>query len=289
MTDYYSVPLKFLRFDELRANRRVSAYRHDINDQKAMKSLFACHQIDTVIHLAAQAGVRYSEVNPAAYATANLLGTTNMFEYAKQFSVKHVLYASSSSVYSGSTEMPYREDMVLARPLSYYAITKLTNEMMAEHLTRTSGIPTTGLRFFTAYGPMGRPDMAYWKFTEDILAGRTIKVYGDGNVMRDFTYCDDVTRAVELLLDTPSGDQVYNIGNSQPEKVTGMIAILEELLGKRAIIESTPLPASDPAMTFCDNTKLHEATGFRPSTSLRYGLEQFVTWYQETKHLIQKD
>ena len=288
LNDYYSVPLKFLRYDELRTHPQITAYPLDINDTRSMQAVFTKHQPSIVIHLAAQAGVRYSEVNPAAYATANVLGTTNVLEYAKKYGVEHVLYASSSSVYGGSMATSYSEDMLLPVPLSYYAVTKRTNEMSAELFTRTSGIPTTGLRFFTAYGPNGRPDMAYWKFTEDILAERPIKVYGHGLVMRDFTYCDDVAEAVARLLLQGNGSQIYNVGNHQPEKVTNMIDILSELLGKKAIVETAPLPAADPLRTCCDNTKLFRATGFKPTTSLLSGLTEFVNWYQVTKHMIQK-
>lgn len=284
MNDYYSTTLKFIRMDKLSTHERCSTYRLDITDPVGLDAIFRKHKPEIVIHLAAQAGVRYSEVNPIAYATSNMLGTTVVFDVSKRHDVKHVLYASSSSVYGGSHDLPYHEGIQLTQPLSFYAVTKQANEMTAKSFTTQTGIQATGMRFFTAYGPYGRPDMAYWTFTENILAGKPITLYN--GAYRDFTYCDDVAITVERLMDVSGDHQIYNIGNNSPVQVSDMISILENRLGVNAIIQRAPLPTSDPLVTACDNTKLYEATGFRPSTKLEDGLDAFVTWYLEAKDLI---
>lgn len=284
LNDYYSTALKFIRFDTLATHPRCKTYRQDITDSIGLNAIFKMHTPNVVIHLAAQAGVRYSEVNPIAYATSNMLGTTVIFDAAKRHNVEHVLYASSSSVYGGSHDLPYHEGIQLTQPLSFYAVTKQANEMTARSFTTQTGIPATGMRFFTAYGPYGRPDMAYWTFTENILAGRPITLYN--GAQRDFTYCTDVAIAVEKLMTVPDGHQLYNIGNSSPVHVSDMISILEHRLGIKANIQHAPLPTSDPLLTVCDNTKLYDAIGFKPSTSLVDGLDAFVTWYLEAKDLI---
>lgn len=283
MNSYYSKSLKFLRMDANRVHPRCATYQHDITDAVGLNVIFYHHNPEIVIHLAGQAGVRYSEVNPVEYARSNMLGTTVVFDVAAKNNVKHILYASSSSVYGGLTP-PWNEAMRLEMPLSFYAVTKQANEMTAESFTRNTGIPTTGLRFFTAYGPAGRPDMAYWKFTENILNNQPIQLYG--NVYRDFTYCDDVAIAVEKLMDVPNGHEIYNIGNSRPTLVRDMIEILEEKLGVVANIQIVTRPVSDPLMTAADTTKLYRAIGWTPDTSIDDGLDAFVAWYLEHKDMI---
>jgi UDP-glucuronate 4-epimerase len=283
MNSYYSTVLKHLRLDLNQVHTRCKVYRHDISDEIGLNVIFYHHTPEIVIHLAAQAGVRYSEVNPIAYAKSNMLGTTVVFDVAKKNGVKHILYASSSSVYGG-LEPPFSEDMPLVQPLSFYAVSKQTNEMTASNFTSLTGIPTTGLRFFTAYGPYGRPDMAYWKFTDNILKSQPITLYGD--VMRDFTYCDDVAIAVEKLMAVPNGHQVFNVGNSQPVLVRDMITCLEERLNMTAIVEIVERPASDPLVTACVNTRLQQAINWVPDTPIAVGLNAFVTWYLEYKDLI---
>lgn len=284
LNNYYTPSLKYIRIDTLTANPRCVKYIQDITDPTGLSAIFKTHKPNVVIHLAAQAGVRYSEINPIAYATSNLLGTTVVFDISKRHNVEHVMYASSSSVYGGSHDLPYNESSRLSQPLSFYAVTKQANEMTAKSFTTLTGIPSTGLRFFTAYGPYGRPDMAYWSFTESILANKPITLYN--GAQRDFTYCADVAIAVEKLINVQSDHQIYNIGNNSPVQVSDMISILENLLGRPANVQRASLPASDPLITACDNTKLYQATGFRPSTSLADGLKQFVTWYLEAKDLI---
>lgn len=280
MNDYYDVTLKTQRVKAL-SQIGVPFIKADITHSSALDSAFALNQFDTVIHLAAQPGVRYSLVNPQAYIHSNILGMTEILEVSKRHEVDHVMYASSSSVYSGNTTYPSSETDVMQTPLSLYAITKQTNEMQAELFSDQTNIPTTGLRFFTAYGPMGRPDMAYWAFTEKILAGHPIPVYR-GSLSRDFTYCGDVAEAVVRLLVIPRAiHRVINIGNNRPAPVIRLVNILEDLLGRDAHIDVLERPCSEPIRTCCNNDLLFELTGFRPETDFRYGLEQFVTWYTQ--------
>lgn len=283
MNSYYSTSLKFLRLDTNAAHPRCTTYRHDITDAVGLNVIFYHHKPEVVIHLAAQAGVSYSVVNPVSYAKSNMLGTAVVFDVAKNNEVKHILYASSSSVYGGLTP-PWSESMQLEMPLSFYAVTKQANEMTASSFTTNTSIPTTGLRFFTVYGPYGRPDMAYWKFTDAILTGQPITLYPD--TVRDFTYCDDVALAIEKLIDKPDGHQLFNVGNSSPVPVADMISILETRLGIEANIQYGIRPASDPLYTAADTSKLYGAIGWKPDTSLSDGLDAFVTWYLEAKDLI---
>lgn len=282
LNDYYAVSLKNLRVNELN-KMGVSFIRADITSSIALDTSFTMHKFDTVIHLAAQAGVRYSLINPQAYIHSNVLGTTEILEASKRHGIDHFMYASSSSVYGGNTAYPSSESDVLATPLSLYAITKQTNERQVELFTGQTGIPSTGLRFFTAYGPMGRPDMAYWTFTEKLLAGEPLPLYR-GGLSRDFTYCDDVSEAVVRLLVTPRAThRVINIGNNRPAPVMRMINILEDLTGCNANIDLREMPLTEPMLTCCNNDLLFETTGFRPETDLRTGLEEFVKWYTKQR------
>jgi UDP-glucuronate 4-epimerase len=282
MNDYYDVSLKNQRANAL-IKLGIPFVKADITNAGALDSAFAHHEIDTVIHLAAQAGVRYSLINPQAYIHSNILGMNEILQASARHNVEQVLYASSSSVYGGGRSTEMSELDTLKTPLSLYAITKQTNEQQAELFTAQTSIPTLGLRFFTAYGPMGRPDMAYWTFTEKMLAGEPIPVYG-ADLWRDFTYCGDVAEAVARLLVVPRGNhRVVNIGNNNPAPVMRMINHLEFLLRVRARIDFQKCPATEPTRTNCNNELLYELTGFRPQTGLQEGLEKFVTWYKESK------
>jgi len=282
LNDYYDVGLKNKRVEEL-VKLGIPFVKADITNAGALDSAFAQHQIDTVIHLAAQAGVRYSLVNPQAYIHSNILGMTEILQASKRHQVEQVLYASSSSVYGGGHNVEMSELDTLKTPLSLYAITKQTNEQQAELFTAQTKIPTLGLRFFTAYGPMGRPDMAYWTFTEKMLAGKPIPVY-KGELWRDFTYCGDVAEAVARLLVVPRGNhRVVNIGNNNPAPVMRMVNHLESLLHVRASLDLLECPSTEPMRTNCNNDLLYELTGFRPQTGLHSGLEKFVNWYKENR------
>jgi UDP-glucuronate 4-epimerase len=282
LNDYYDVGLKNKRVEEL-VKRGIPFVKADITNAGALDSAFTQHQIDTVIHLAAQAGVRYSLINPQAYIHSNVLGMTEILQASKRNQVEQVLYASSSSVYGGGSNTEFSELDSLKTPLSLYAITKQTNEQQAELFTAQTNIPTLGLRFFTAYGPMGRPDMAYWTFTEKMLAGKPIPVYR-GDLWRDFTYCGDVAEAVARLLVVPRGShRVVNIGNNNPAPVMRMVNHLEYLLQTRASLDFLECPSTEPMRTNCNNDLLYELTGFRPQTGLLTGLEKFVTWYKENR------
>lgn len=282
LNDYYDVALKNKRVEEL-VKIGIPFIRADITNAAALDSAFALHKIDTVIHLAAQAGVRYSLINPQAYIHSNVLGTQEVLQASKRHQVEQVLYASSSSVYGGSPMPEFSEQDPLKTPLSLYAITKQTNEQQAELFTAQTNIPTLGLRFFTVYGPMGRPDMAYWNFTEKLLVGEPLPIY-KGDLWRDFTYCGDVAEAVARLLVTPRGShRVVNIGNNNPAPVMRLVNYLEEFTGKTAHIEAKDRPSTEPMRTCCNNDLLYELTGFRPETNLLTGVEKFVSWYVKNR------
>lgn len=263
-----------------------------------MDALFAADSYDVVIHLAAQAGVRYSLENPHAYVDSNLTGFLNILEGCRRQQVRHLVYASSSSVYGANTAMPFSVHHNVDHPVSLYAATKKANELMAHSYAATYGLPCTGLRFFTVYGPWGRPDMAYFSFTKAILAGQPINVFNQGKMQRDFTYIDDIVEGVLRVADRPPssdpvwrGDasdaassfapwRVYNIGNNQPVELLRFIEVLEQCLGKRAQKNFLPMQPGDVPATFADLDDLMADTGFRPSTSIEEGLGRFVAWYQ---------
>ena len=263
-----------------------------------MASLFAAHRFPYVLHLAAQAGVRYSLVDPHAYVDANLAGFANVLEGCRHHGCRHLLYASSSSVYGANTRVPFSTQDNTDHPLSLYGATKKANEGMAHAYAHLFGLPVTGLRFFTVYGPWGRPDMAVWLFTQAIIEGKPIRLFNHGAMQRDFTYAGDVVEAVVRLIErAPVGDpswsgerpdpatspapwRIYNIGNNRPVEVTDLVGILEELIGRKAIREMLPMQAGDVPATCADVGDLEAAVGFRPKTPIREGLGQFVTWYK---------
>lgn len=288
LNDYYEPALKQARLSILlKFNHLFTFVEGDLSDKAALDSLFAQHHPDIVVNLAAQAGVRYSIDNPYAYLQSNLVGFFNILEACRHFPVKHLVYASSSSVYGMNSKIPFSTDDMVDSPVSLYAATKKSNELLAHSYTHLYGIPSTGLRFFTVYGPYGRPDMAYFSFTRKILAGETIKVFNKGDMYRDFTYVDDIVEALQRILCNPplpnaNNDRykIYNIGNNSPEKLMTFIETLEEALGKKARIEFAPMQAGDVYQTYADITELMDDFDFKPSTPLAVGLGKFVQWYR---------
>ena len=281
--DYYPVALKEARLARLRDKPGFSCHRLDIADRQRMAELLDRERPDAVVHLAAQAGVRYSLVNPLAYADSNLLGFVNVLEGCRHAGVRHLVYASSSSVYGGNTRLPFAETDNVDRPVSLYAATKKANELMAYSYSHLYALPATGLRFFTVYGPWGRPDMAYFKFTRAILAGRPIEVYNHGRMLRDFTYIDDIAEGVIRVLDRPASGtpphSLYNIGNHQPMPLLDFIGLLERSLGKKAEMTFLPMQDGDVPATYADTEALRQAVGFAPSTPVDVGIGNFVEWY----------
>ncbi|NDL62450.1 NAD-dependent epimerase [Acerihabitans arboris] len=302
LNDYYDVRLKQSRLDRLRGHAAFTFHKLDLADRPGIASLFAVEGFQRVIHLGAQAGVRYSLENPLAYADSNLIGHLNILEGCRHNSVEHLLYASSSSVYGLNRKMPFSTDDSVDHPVSLYAATKKANELMSHTYSHLYQLATTGLRFFTVYGPWGRPDMALFKFTEAMLAGRSIDVYNRGEMRRDFTYIDDIAEAIIRLQEViPRADsqwtvetgspatssapyRVYNIGNSQPVKLMEYIQALENALGIKAQMNLLPMQPGDVLETSADTTALYQAIGFKPQTEVAEGIQHFVNWYRDYYH-----
>ncbi|OIX94283.1 NAD-dependent epimerase [Pantoea sp. Ae16] len=299
LNDYYDVSLKQARLDQISPHPAFTFIKMDLADRQAISSLFEQHAFERVIHLAAQAGVRYSIDNPHAYADANLTGHLNILEGCRHHKIGHLLYASSSSVYGLNRKMPFSTDDSVDHPVSLYAATKKANELMSHTYSHLYQLPTTGLRFFTVYGPWGRPDMALFKFTRAMLAGEAIDVYNRGEMTRDFTYIDDIAEAiVRLQAVVPQPDsawsvehgspanssapyRVYNIGNSQPTRLMTYIESLEKALGIEAVKNMLPMQPGDVLGTSADTQPLYDAINFRPQTSVEQGVQQFVDWYRD--------
>ncbi len=283
LNDYYDVGLKRSRLARLEPQKGFRFEKLDVADAAAMGALFAAGGFDHVVHLAAQAGVRYSLENPAAYVHSNVVGFLNVLEGCRGLKVRHLVYASSSSVYGGNTRMPFSERDSVDRPISMYAATKKADELMAHTYSHLHGLPATGLRFFTVYGPWGRPDMALFLFTRAILEGRPIKVFNDGRMRRDFTYVDDIAEGVLRVLDKPSAEavphQLFNIGNHAPVELLEFIAMIERKLGRSARKEFLPMQPGDVPATYADVEALRAWTGFSPRTSVEEGVGRFVDWY----------
>ncbi len=297
LNDYYEVSLKEARLARLAAYPNFRFVRLDIADSQGMQELFAAEGFQRVVHLAAQAGVRYSLANPHAYAQSNLVGFVNVLEGCRHAQVEHLVYASSSSVYGGNRKMPFSEHDAVDHPVSLYAATKKSNELMAHTYSHLFGLPTTGLRFFTVYGPWGRPDMALFLFTRAILEGRPIDVFNHGKMQRDFTYIDDIVEGVVRVLDQPARAsesfdglapdpacsnvpyRLFNIGNDQPVDLLAFIEALEGALGQVANKRFLPLQDGDVPATWADTALLGQAVGFAPKTSVQEGVGQFVRWY----------
>ena len=304
LNDYYDPQLKLDRLQILNQNDKSENYQFikmDLADRKDIEQLFAENQFDIVINLGAQAGVRYSIENPNAYVDSNLVGFVNILEGCRHSKVKHLVYASSSSVYGMNIKQPFSTGDRVDYPISLYAATKKSNELMAHTYSHLYGIPTTGLRFFTVYGPMGRPDMAYFSFTKKILNGETIDVYNNGEMQRDFTYIDDIVEGIERIMARPPAVEdelniqnskskittakapykVYNIGNNQPISLRRFITAIETACGKKAKENLLPMQAGDVPITFADVDELIADTGFKPCTSIEEGIAKFVDWYRE--------
>lgn len=288
VNDYYDVRLKETRLEILNKYPAFTFIKGDLADADAVNSVFAEYKPDIVVNLAAQAGVRYSIDNPAAYMQSNMIGFFHILEACRRYPVEHLLYASSSSVYGGNTKIPFSTEDNVDKPVSLYAATKKSNELMAHAYCKLYGIPSTGLRFFTVYGPMGRPDMAYYSFSQKIVKGEPIKVYNNGDMYRDFTYVDDIVEGIcRMLCNPPLPNEedipykVYNIGNNKPEKLMDFIQALERALGKEAIKEYYPMQPGDVYQTYADVSDLERDFGFKPSTSIEEGLTRFAKWFKE--------
>lgn len=299
LNDYYDPTLKNARLDILNQYEGFKFRKVDLKDKRELDELFDEHKPDIVVNLAAQAGVRYSITNPYAYVDSNLIGFVNILEACRKYPVKHLIYASSSSVYGGNKVAPFSTNHNVDHPVSLYAATKKSNELMAHTYSHLYGIPTTGLRFFTVYGPWGRPDMAYFSFTKDILEGKPIKVFNYGQMERDFTYIDDIVEGIYKLLDKPpienpnwdeSQDEIstsfapykiYNIGNNNPVTLMRFIQALESAIGKSADKVYMDMQPGDVLRTYADVTDLERDVDFKPNTSIEDGITKFVTWYKE--------
>lgn len=294
LNDYYDVALKRARLSRIGANPLFDFRKIDISDRFLVRELFNALKPTTVVHLAAQAGVRYSLTNPHAYIESNINGFLNVIEGCKKSEVQHLIYASSSSVYGGNTVLPFSEDQRVEKPLSLYGATKISNELMARVYSDLYDIPTTGLRFFTVYGPWGRPDMSLFRFTKNIVANEPIDVFNDGNHKRDFTYIDDIIKGLLATLNLapsrpPSESdksnsppyQIFNIGNSRPIELLEMIKILEDALGRKAKLNFRPRQPGDVYETHANVELLEQSTGYRPSINLETGISRFLEWYKE--------
>lgn len=284
LSPYYPVELKAARLARLEPLSRFRFEQLDIADAAALQACFAAFRPELVLHLAAQAGVRYSLQNPAPYVQSNLVGFANLLECCRHHRPKHLVFASSSSVYGSNTKLPWSESDRVDHPVSLYAATKRSNELMAHAYCHLFGMPATALRYFTVYGPWGRPDMSPSLFARAIMAGEPIEVFNRGDMLRDFTYIDDAVEATLRLLDRPPGDKppfcVYNVGNHRPTELLGYIAALEKALGRRAVVELRPMQPGDVKATYADNKRLADATGFTPSTPLEEGIERFARWFK---------
>jgi UDP-glucuronate 4-epimerase len=299
LNDYYDVRLKEARLARAQSKPGFTFVKADITDGPRMRELFAAGRFDTVVHLAAQAGVRYSITHPQAYIDSNLVGFGHILEGCRHGGVRHLVFASSSSVYGANKRLPFSEHDNVDHPVSLYAATKKANELMAHCYAHLYSLPCTGLRFFTVYGPWGRPDMALFKFTRGILAGEPLPVFNRGKMIRDFTYVDDIVEGVVRVVDQPAAPdpewdpeapdsarssapwRVYNIGNHQPVELMRYIQVLEECLGRKAVLDLQPIQPGDVPATYADTSDLHAATGFKPTTPVETGVRRFVDWYRE--------
>lgn len=315
INNYYSQKLKYMRLNELGVSEDILGknkfgyseklkyfhfYKSDISKKSKLNSIFKKYKFDIVVNLAAQAGVRYSIENPTVYLESNVIGFFNLLENCKVYNVKHLLFASSSSVYGANTTIPFRESDSVDFPISFYAATKKSNELMAHSYSHLYGIPVTGMRFFSVYGPWGRPDMAYFKFAKNIVLNEPIKVYNEGVMQRDFTYISDIIDGILLLIDKPALQPiksdllnskakyvVYNFGNNKPVNLMKFISTLEKLIGKKAIIEKLQLQDGDMKITCADISELRKNIGYSPKVNLNRGLEKFVEWYLKYKGNIE--
>jgi UDP-glucuronate 4-epimerase len=299
LNNYYDVSLKQARLEQLQPNKLFTFAHLELADQQGIDKLFREHEFDAVVNLAAQAGVRYSLKNPHAYINSNIVGFTNILESCRHHQVKHLVFASSSSVYGANTKVPFSTHDNVDHPISLYAATKKANELMAHTYSHLYGLPTTGLRFFTVYGPWGRPDMALFLFTKAILSGEPIEVFNYGKMKRDFTYIDDIVEGiVRVINNIPQGNtswsgddpdpasskapyKIYNIGNNNPVELSRFIEVIEECLGIKAKKNMLPLQPGDVTMTYADVDDLIQDVGFKPATPIEVGVKRFVEWYRD--------
>ena len=277
---YYSVELKQARLARLEGRKGFRFFKGDIADFPSLQEIFEKERPEAVLHLAAQPGVRYSLENPAAYVQSNLVGFANLLEACRARPPRNLVFASSSSVYGTSPKLPWSESDSVDRPISFYAATKKSNELMAHVYSHLFGLPVTGLRYFTVYGPWGRPDMSPVLFARAIREGRAIPVFNQGDMQRDFTYVDDIVEGTLRVLDGPQRYAVYNIGNHAPVKLLDYIALLEAALGRKATLDMKPMQPGDVKATYADTRRLHEAVGFSPDTPLETGLARFAAWFR---------
>jgi UDP-glucuronate 4-epimerase len=300
LNTYYDPALKQARVDNLAGDfgDKFHFERVDFSDSDALTSLAAAHEFDRAVHLGAQAGVRYSLENPSAYVQANLVGHCNMLELGRTLRLRHLVYASSSSVYGGNKSLPFRVEDRVDHPLSMYAATKKADELLSESYASLYRLPMTGLRFFTVYGPWGRPDMAMWIFTKALFAGEPLPLYNGGEMRRDFTYIDDIVRGIVACLDGPPADDgaskaggsnaphaIYNIGNSRSEDLMRVIELLEQAIGKKALLSPEPMQPGDVKDTFADISAIERDHGFQPRTRIDEGVPRFVDWYRDYHRL----
>ncbi len=292
LNEYYDVQLKKDRLAILKEYENYTFIKGDLADQGDVIRLFQEYSPHVVVNLGAQAGVRYSIDNPTAYMQSNMMGFFHILEGCRYFPVEHLVYASSSSVYGGNEKVPFSTEDKVDGPVSLYAATKKSNELMAHAYSKLYNIPATGLRFFTVYGPFGRPDMAYFKFTKKIMAGEPSQIYNNGDMYRDFTYIDDIVKGIEnILCNPPAANEqgvrykLYNIGNNKPEKLMDYIETLEKCLGRTAVKEYLPMQPGDVYQTYADVSDLMRDYDFKPDTSIEEGLGRFVAWYREYYHV----
>ena len=288
INDYYDINLKHARLDILKRYDKFAFFNLDIAEKDRLRTLFKENSIDVVINLAAQAGVRYSIENPDAYIQTNIVGFFNILENCRHHHVKHLIYASSSSVYGANKKVPFAVEDKVDSPVSLYAATKKSNELMAYTYSYLYKIPSTGLRFFTVYGPFGRPDMAYFSFTKAIMEDKPIRVFNNGDMYRDFTYIEDVVNGILPLIENSPvlsiagvPYKIYNIGNNRPERLMDFIRVIEEAVGKKAVKEFCPMQPGDVYQTYADVKELMEDVGFKPRTPINVGINRFVAWYKE--------
>jgi len=295
LNSFYNEGLKNARLALLRKHSSFQFIQGDVTDIRCVEGLFRQHDLGPVVHLAAQAGVRYSLENPHLYVQSNIVGFVNLVEEARKKKISHFVFASSSSVYGANKKMPFSEKDNVDYPVSLYAATKKSDELIAHVYAHLYNLPTTGLRFFTAYGPWGRPDMALFKFCKAILEGNPIEVYNHGHMLRDFTYIDDIVEGVVRTMETPPGGardkgesspespyyQIYNIGNNRPIELTKLIQVMEEKIGKKAVIKWLPMQPGEVQATYADIDELSRAVGYRPHTPIEEGVSRFVDWYRE--------
>lgn len=285
INEYYSQDLKWMRNNILEKYENFTFFHKDICDEKSLQKIFNKNNIEKICHLAAQAGVRYSIENPLQYQRSNLEGFTNILEMARKFNIENLVFASSSSVYGGNNKVPFSVDDNINRPVSFYAATKVANEIMAYSYHHLYNIPMTGLRFFTVYGPWGRPDMAYYIFTDKIFRGESIDVYNHGDMKRDFTYIDDIVEGVILSINKKFNFEIFNLGNNTPVNLLDFVNILEEKIGKRVEKKMLPLQPGDMKVTFADISKSQKLLGFNPKIDINEGIRRFVEWYNNYYHL----